>query len=65
MLSREQDTKVRLTENGAFIRTDSERLKESQRRQAIIEEKRNKQDLKLVGYAIIAVFIAFLIGLAI
>lgn len=64
MLSKNQTTQVGLDVNGSFTRSASERLKESQRRQNLVDADRNKQDLKLVGGGVVAVIIALLAGLA-
>lgn len=63
MLSREQDTKERLTELGSFKKTDSERLEWAKARQAQADEIKHEQDMKLVGLLIVAAFIGFMIGI--
>lgn len=65
MISREQDTKERLTELSSFKRTDSERLQHAKEQQAALEEAQHQQDLKVVGLLIIVAFVAFLAGVAI
>ncbi|MBP2056979.1 hypothetical protein J2Z60_000141 [Lactobacillus colini] len=65
MLSKNQTTQVGVDVNGAFTRNASERLKESQRRQEILDEKEHRLAVGFMGWAIVAVFIALLVGLAI
>lgn len=68
MISREQTTKAFLDVNGSFApdATDrANRLKEQQRQQAKHDEDQRRQELKFVGWLLVAVFIGFLLGAAI
>ncbi|MBD5430117.1 hypothetical protein [Lactobacillus sp.] len=48
----------------AFGQSPSERLKRAQDQQAAIEEAQHKQDLKMIGWVLVAAFIGLLAGLA-
>lgn len=66
MLSRNQTTQVDdVNYLNSFKRNPSEKLKESQRRQAKLDAQQHQQDLKIVGLLIMVAFVAFLAGLAI
>lgn len=66
MLSRNQTTQVDdVNYINSFTQTNSERLSRAKQQQAANEQAQYRQDLKMIGWVLIAAFIGLLIGLAI
>lgn len=69
MLSKNQTTQVEEKDSillaDSFGQSPDERLKRFKQRQAALEEAQHRQDMKLIGWVLIAAFIGLLVGLAI